>query len=111
MRPLGRSGVWEIFIPGVGEGAHYKFEVCNAHGRIVLKTDPFGFFFEAPPKNAAIVWNNGKFALDRRGLADAAAASATRCESPLSIYEVHLGSWRKKSGDGISGLPRAWRSR
>src|ERR1039458_5414385 len=46
MRPLGLSGVWEIFIPGVGEGAKYKFEVLNAHGRIVLKTDPYGFFFE-----------------------------------------------------------------
>src|ERR1700690_1352322 len=61
MRPLGLSGVWEIFIPGVGEGANYKFEVRNAHGKIVLKTDPYGFFFETAPKNAAIVWNSRKF--------------------------------------------------
>src|SRR5204863_3764879 len=46
MRSLGPSGVWEIFVPGVGEGAHYKFEIKNLHGHIVLKTDPFGFFFE-----------------------------------------------------------------
>src|SRR5579859_4325269 len=57
MRSLGSSGVWEIFIPGVQEGAHYKFEVRNLHGHIVLKTDPFGFFFETPPKTASIVWN------------------------------------------------------
>jgi len=61
MRLLGASGVWEIFIPGVGEGAHYKFEILDAHDRIKLNTDPFGSFFEVPPKNAAIVWNTKKF--------------------------------------------------
>ncbi len=102
MRSLGASGVWEIFIPGVGEGAHYKFEIRNCHGHIVLKTDPYGFFFERPPKNAAIVWNNSKFAwtdaawLAQRGKRDPLA-------SPLSIYEVHIGSWRKKSvGESLS---------
>jgi len=62
MRPLGMSGVWEIFIPGVGEGAKYKFEVLNLHGNIILKTDPYGFCFEKAPNNASIVWNNHKFA-------------------------------------------------
>src|SRR6267378_1844939 len=61
MRSLGPSGVWEIFIPGVQEGAHYKFEIRDLHGHISLKTDPYGAFFERPPKNAAIVWNNRKF--------------------------------------------------
>jgi 1,4-alpha-glucan branching enzyme len=61
LRLLGASGVWEIFIPGVGEGAHYKFEIRDAHGNIKLNTDPFGFFFEVAPKNAAIVWNNKRF--------------------------------------------------
>ena len=60
MRLLGVSGVWEIFIPGVGEGAHYKFEIDNTNGHVVLKTDPFGFFFEVAPKNASIVWNTRK---------------------------------------------------
>jgi 1,4-alpha-glucan branching enzyme len=58
---LGASGVWEIFIPGVGIGAHYKFEIRDAHGRIKLNTDPFGFFFEVAPKQAAIVWDTKKF--------------------------------------------------
>ncbi len=102
MRSLGASGVWEIFIPGVGEGAHYKFEIRNVHGRIMLKTDPFGFFFETPPKNAAIVWNNEKFRwtdqawLDQRSQRDP-------LRSPMSVYEVHIGSWRKKSpGESLS---------
>jgi 1,4-alpha-glucan branching enzyme len=96
MRLLGASGVWEIFIPGVGEGAHYKFEIRDAHGNIALKTDPFGFFFEVPPKNAAIVWNTNKFKwtddawIKSRGERDA-------LRSPISIYEVHIGSWRKKT--------------
>src|SRR3989449_484574 len=62
MRSLGLSGVWEIFIPGVAEGGHYKYGIRNLRGPIVMKTDPFGFFFAAPPKNNAIVWNNRKFA-------------------------------------------------
>ncbi len=61
MRLLGASGVWEIFIPGVGVGAHYKFEIRDAHGHIKLNTDPFGFFFEVAPKQAAIVWDTKKF--------------------------------------------------
>ncbi|HLX95563.1 MAG TPA: 1,4-alpha-glucan branching protein GlgB [Verrucomicrobiae bacterium] len=104
MRLLGASGVWEIFVPGVAEGAHYKFEIRDAHGKISLKTDPYGFFFEVPPKNAAIVWNNEKFEWTddvwmnrRRESRDAGL------RSPISIYEVHPGSWRKKSvGESFS---------
>ena len=98
MRSLGPSGVWEIFIPGVQEGAHYKFEIRDLHGHISLKTDPYGAFFERPPKNAAIVWNNRKFDwsddtwMNKRRERDI-------LRSPLSIYELHIGSWRKKSAD------------
>ena len=96
MRSLGMSGVWEIFIPGVTEGAHYKYEIRNLQGRISMKTDPFGFFFETAPKNAAIVWNNRKFKwsdeawMERRRKREA-------LREPMSTYEIHLGSWRKKS--------------
>jgi 1,4-alpha-glucan branching enzyme len=96
MRTLGASGVWEIFIPGVAEGALYKFEIKDAHGNLVVKTDPYGFFYEAPPKSAAIVWGSQQFKwtdgdwLERRRKWQAHRA-------PMSIYEVHLGSWRKKS--------------
>ena len=96
MRLLGASGVWEIFIPGAGQGAHYKFELENANGHVVLKTDPFGHFYEIPPKNASIVWDNSQFAWTD---ADWLAQRKQRqpLGSPMSIYEMHLGSWRKKS--------------
>jgi 1,4-alpha-glucan branching enzyme len=96
MRSLGASGVWELFVPGIGEGAHYKFELKNVHGVCVLKADPYGFFFEAAPKNASIVWNNQKFQwtddawLKRR-------RDINALKAPISVYEVHLGSWKMKS--------------
>jgi 1,4-alpha-glucan branching enzyme len=96
MRLLGASGVWEIFIPGVGVGAHYKFEIRDAHGNIKLNTDPFGFFFEVAPKQAAIVWDTKKFKWnDAAWLKQRRERDALR--SPMSVYEVHVGSWQKKS--------------
>jgi 1,4-alpha-glucan branching enzyme len=96
MRLLGASGVWEIFIPGVGAGAHYKFEIRDAHGNIKLNTDPFGFFFEVAPKQAAIVWDTQKFKWN-----DAAWLKKRRerdtLRSPMSVYEMHVGSWQKKN--------------
>jgi 1,4-alpha-glucan branching enzyme len=98
MRLLGASGVWEIFIPGVGVGAHYKFEIRDAHGNVKLNTDPFGFFFEVAPKQAAIVWDTKKFKWkDAAWLKKRRERDALR--SPMSIYEVHVGSWRKKSAN------------
>ena len=96
MRSLGPSGVWEIFVPGVAEGAHYKFEVKNHGGHLVLKTDPFGFFFETPPKNASIVWDTGKFEWTDSDWMNG-RRDRNPLRSPFSVYEVHLGSWRKKS--------------
>ena len=104
MRLLGASGVWEIFVPGVGEGAHYKFEIRDAHGKISLKTDPYGFFFEVPPKNAAIVWNNEKFKwTDDVWMERRRESRDSGLRSPVSIYEMHPGSWRKKGiGESFS---------
>ncbi len=96
MRLLNGSGVWEIFIPGIPIGAHYKFEIRNCRGAISLKTDPYGFFFECSPKNAAIVWDNRNFDwtdeawLEKRRQRDP-------FKSPMSIYEIHMGSWMKKN--------------
>jgi hypothetical protein len=96
MRFLGVSGVWEIFIPNVGEGALYKFEILDAQGQVKLMTDPFGTFFEQAPKNAAIVWNNKKGGwTDDRWIERRSKQNALR--APMSIYEVHLGSWKKRS--------------
>ncbi|HIG28230.1 MAG TPA: 1,4-alpha-glucan branching protein GlgB [Verrucomicrobiales bacterium] len=96
MRLLGGSGVWEIFIPGLGEGAHYKYEIKDQEGKTILKTDPYAFFFEEAPKNASIVWNNRKMEwtdaewIEKRSQNDP-------LKSPISIYELHLGSWMKKN--------------
>ncbi|RAO98970.1 1,4-alpha-glucan branching protein [Petrotoga sp. 9PW.55.5.1] len=98
MRVLGQSGIWEIFIPGVVEGDLYKFEIKTQSGNLVLKTDPYGKYFEVRPKTAAIVydinnkhkWNDDKWMNERR--------SKNWLEEPISVYEVHLGSWAKKDG-------------
>ena len=96
MRLLGASGVWEIFIPGVGQGAHYKFEIRDAHGVIKLNTDPFGFFFEVAPKQAAIVWDTKHFQwTDDAWMQQRRGRDVQR--SPMSVYEMHVGSWQKKT--------------
>ena len=92
MRVLGSSGVWEIFLPGVGPGAHYKFEVVSQHGQVSLRADPFAFAAEVPPATASIVtqsrheWQDGQWF--------AARAATDLLHAPISIYECHLGSWR-----------------
>lgn len=96
MRMLGSSGVWEIFIPGVSEGALYKFEVLDAHGNLKVMTDPFGSFFEQAPKNAAIVWKRrDEVWTDDAWMKQRARRDPLR--SPMSVYEVHLGSWKKRN--------------
>jgi 1,4-alpha-glucan branching enzyme len=100
MRPLGASGVWELFVPGLGEGELYKFAVWDRHGHQRLKTDPYGTYFESPPNNAAIVrsvqhyaWGDGDWLAKR-------AAQDGKPDRPMSIYEVHVGSWRRVLEDG-----------
>jgi 1,4-alpha-glucan branching enzyme len=99
MRSLGSSGIWEIFLPGVEPGAHYKYEILDADGELRLKADPYATEAEVPPKTASIV-----FAPQHRwSEADAAwlreRAGAQPLSRPVSIYEVHLGSWRLNSLD------------
>ncbi len=95
MRLLGVSGVWEIFVPGVSEGARYKFEVRDIHGSIRLMADPFAFYCEPSPNNASIVWNLGKHSWSDSGWLSSRKAK-NHLRQPISIYEVHLGSWRKR---------------
>jgi 1,4-alpha-glucan branching enzyme len=96
MRPLGASGVWELFIPGLGEGELYKFEIYDKQGHLRLKTDPYGTYFEAPPGNAAIVYTPKKYQWNDQRWIDERQAKAGQLDQPMSIYEVHLGSWRLK---------------
>jgi len=97
MRSLGASGIWELFVPGLADGDHYKYEVRTQAGEVKPKTDPLAFATEVPPKNASIVyrsthdWGDQQW-LEQRRDADALVA-------PVSIYEVHLGSWRRHVRD------------
>ncbi len=102
MRQLGASGVWEIFIPGVTEGALYKFEIQDANGTVKLNTDPFGQFFEQPPKQSAIVWNTRRHQWSDSDWVEK-RSQANALKSPMSIYEFHLGSWKKSGPDASPG--------
>jgi len=92
LRSLGGSGVWEIFLPGVGPGTRYKFHVLGKDGVWREKADPLAFATEVPPATASIVTANGHDWGDERWLAH--RESASWHAEPMSIYEVHLGSWQ-----------------
>ncbi|WP_108814060.1 1,4-alpha-glucan branching protein GlgB [Loktanella sp. Alg231-35] len=95
MRPVGETGVWEIFLPGLTEGTLYKYEVIGQDGAARLKADPVGFGSQHPPEKASVVrdiegygWKDSGWMQGRKAASGVAA--------PVSIYEVHLGSWRRR---------------
>ena len=95
MRKRIDSGLWEIFAPGIGEGAVYKFEIIGAAGaRLPLKADPLGFAAEMRPSTASIVARTDGFVWSDAGYLEQAPADPRR--APMSAYEVHLGSWRRR---------------
>ncbi|MFE7746486.1 1,4-alpha-glucan branching protein GlgB [Nocardia sp. NPDC057455] len=96
MRALGSSGIWEIFVPDVGPGAKYKYRVHGADGRTVDHADPLAFATELPPATASVVTESHHAWHDRAWLERRAATDPTR--APMSVYEVHLGSWRPGLG-------------
>ncbi len=100
MRPLGASGVWELFVPGLGRGELYKFELWDVRGHIRLKTDPFGSYFEAPPGNASVVHETGRYVWNDAEWMEKRRVAAGDRDQPMSIYEVHLGSWKRRADDG-----------
>jgi len=92
MRCLGSSGIWEMFVPELAPGTLYKYEIRSTRGR-AIKTDPYAQSMEVPPKTASIV-----FSSEHQWKDDAWMAARTQRQPwklPLSIYEVHLGSWRR----------------
>ncbi len=100
MRKRGRTGVWEIFLPGIGDGAVYKYEILGPDGHLLpQKADPFGFGAEHPPKTASIVRRLDTLAKSADSWSTGRAARQ-RIDQPISIYEVHLGSWRRVPEDG-----------
>ncbi len=89
------NGIWEIFLPGVGNGAFYKYEITDANGKLLpLKADPYGTLHEPPPGNSSIVfesdfdWHDDDWLSTHR--------TGPKLDAPTCIYEVHLGSWRRK---------------
>jgi len=96
MRTLVPSGLWEIFIPDLGIGDRYKFEIVTPQNHIVLKADPCARYFEQPPLTASIVWDPGNYMWgDGEWMRDRAAKGAW-LGRPMSVYEAHLGSWRRR---------------
>ncbi|MGH2821829.1 MAG: 1,4-alpha-glucan branching protein GlgB [Thermoleophilaceae bacterium] len=105
MRSLGTTGVWEIFLPGVEEGAAYKYEILAQSGEIRMKADPFALAAQHPPRTDSVVhrsrhrWGDAEWMERRR-------VSSPHAE-PVSIYEVHLGSWRLNPLEGNRSLSYA----
>src|SRR6056297_1313641 len=107
MRHRGTTGIWEIFLPGVGEGAAYKYEIVGGDGTLLpLKADPVGFGSQHPPENASVVrdisgygWKDGAWMETRAG--------TNARTAPISVYEVHLGSWRRREHE--DGRPLSYR--
>jgi 1,4-alpha-glucan branching enzyme len=94
MRKRVEAGIWEIFIPGVGEQAHYKFELRNCFGQTVLKGDPFAFYSQHGLQTASLVFNLDRFTWSDREWMESRRTREWHKE-PVSVYEVHLGSWAR----------------
>ena len=95
MRSLGSSGIWELFVPAVGDGDVYKFEIRTQSGELVLKADPYAFATQHPPETSSVVhvpthtWKDAAWMDARR------ASGEPPLDQPISVYEVHLGSWMR----------------
>lgn len=92
MRSMGGTGVWELFVPGVGVGAAYKFEMLGRNGSWVLKADPMARSAEVPPATASVVVDSAHRWADDQWMTR--RARSTPVSEPMSVYELHLGSWR-----------------
>jgi 1,4-alpha-glucan branching enzyme len=93
MRSMGGSGVWELFVPGLGAGEKYKFEIRTEEGAIRVKADPFAYFSELRPSTASVVFDVDAFVWQ-----DQEWCQKRTKDGPLNVYEVHLGSFKR--GDG-----------
>ncbi|MFO7783888.1 MAG: 1,4-alpha-glucan branching protein GlgB [Desulfatiglandales bacterium] len=99
LAPSGSSGIWEGFIPGVEKGACYKYHIRSRYnGYRVDKADPFGVLHETPPRTGSVLWDLDYEWNDREWMESRAARNSI--EAPISIYEVHVGSWMRRLDDG-----------
>ncbi len=103
LRPRGESGIWQGFIPGLGPGTVYKYHVQSRYnGYQVEKADPFAFFSEVAPKTASVVWDHAYAWGDRTWMEQ--RQERNRTAAPISIYEMHLGSWMRIPEEGNRSL-------
>jgi len=103
MRRRHGAGIWELFVPRIGAGTAYKFEIAGADGSVVEKADPIARATELPPAQASVVapaadysWSDGDWMAER--------AVRQRADAPISIYEVHAGSWLRPEGEPLGTL-------
>ncbi len=100
MKVLGNSGIWALFIPEIKDFSLYKFEIKTKNDEIFLKSDPYGKYFEKRPNNSSITytlsykWNDNEWIEKRK--------SENIYEKPMCIYEIHLGSWKRKNGEFLN---------
>ena len=100
MRPRGSSGIWELFVPGLREWDIYKYELIGAQGRLMpLKSDPFGFAFEMRPKTGTLVFDKERYQWQDDNWLSGGRIKANDLSRPISVYEVHLGSWRRNASE------------
>lgn len=98
MRPSGDTGVWEVFVPGLRDGALYKYQVTGADGVVRDKADPVGFGSQHPPEQASVIRDLSRYSWQDHAWMENRQSRNDRSQ-PISIYEVHLGSWRRRYDD------------
>ncbi len=98
MRQIGMSGIYELFVPGLKENERYKFEIKSKDGMILEKSDPFGFFSELRPNTASVVWDINRFTWGDSEWQESQKQKDV-LNQPISIYEVHLGSWKQNDSE------------
>jgi 1,4-alpha-glucan branching enzyme len=106
MRSMGASGVWELFVPGIGVGELYKFEVLGSDGKLRLKADPLAFAMQVRPETASRVWDPSVHAWTDDGWMRRRTATDPY-RSPMAAYEVHLGSWMRNDDGSWLGYRQA----
>lgn len=99
LRKISDQGIWELFVPGLGEGIRYKWEIVTQSGNVIVKTDPYGKSFDPPPQGTARVADSESYSWsDHRWM----ERRSKQSEGPITIYEVHLGSWQWQEGRPLS---------
>ena len=100
MRKHPVSGIWEIFAPSLPDGTHYKYEILAQDGTLVpLRSDPYAVSMQHPPETASVVYNSRDYQWGDSKWMNGRQSSDKNYSGPVSIYEVHLGSWRRQGGN------------